>query len=510
MNRTLLTLSVFLLLVACQRDTPSPLDDILQVSKKSVTLRGQLSSSDTVQITSNTEWLVSIPQDMSWLKVEPSSGSGNQTLIFTSIEENDSLERSGNIEIKTKSGGKSVTIKVTQSAQLDSMLSINFGLVGSDALYYLLETPEGDFIAVGDSAMTEPGAPSSGQSPRVMKFDKTGKIIWEKILHDGYSYGIASPSPGMYVVMATARWDFATVSDYLSGDDDVSLTGLDTDGNVLWEKVIGGSNDEECYSLKATTDGNLVIAGYTNSHDYDVKSNDSSYTTKGGWVVKLTGSGDIIWEKTFFPSFDNKIFHATPLLDGSIIFGGSYSVQIPNSTSAETRGWYGKIAADGTLQWSTETKSSSFYCTSVKSNGDCVFGGIDFNSGDLAHPKGGFDAMLICTDPSGNIRWKNAYGGSATDKFWTLTESTAGNTLAIGTTSSGDGDIPGNSGGKDALLMEIGPDGTLIKSKTYGSVGDDEGWAVIQTSTNQVAFVGFLAGVDLTRRREGWFAIPNF
>ena len=59
----------------------------------------------------------------------------------------------------------------------------------------------------------------------------------------------------------------------ISNDGDVSghhgwlydywIVKLDTNGNIVWQKSLGGSDDDEAYSIQQTTDGGFIVAGYS-------------------------------------------------------------------------------------------------------------------------------------------------------------------------------------------------------------------------------------------------------
>jgi hypothetical protein len=75
----------------------------------------------------------------------------------------------------------------------------------------------------------------------------------------------------------------------INGTDscDILVTRIDTSGVIKWKKRYGGSSKEEGYFGKETSDGNLVIGGYTNS---------SGNGGKDICLYKLnTTNGGIIW-----------------------------------------------------------------------------------------------------------------------------------------------------------------------------------------------------------------------
>jgi hypothetical protein len=94
---------------------------------------------------------------------------------------------------------------------------------------------------------------------------------------------------------------------------------LDTNGNIIWQKTFGGTGDDIANNIQPTRDGKCVVAGSTFSNDGDITNNhgDSDY-----WVIKLDANGNMIWQKTLGGSAEDiagSIFQAK---DGSYIIAG--------------------------------------------------------------------------------------------------------------------------------------------------------------------------------------------
>src|SRR5690349_5289215 len=65
-----------------------------------------------------------------------------------------------------------------------------------------------------------------------------------------------------------------------------------------WDKTLGGSDDDEPYSLQQTSDGGYIMGGYSASNSGGNKTANS----KGGydyWIVKVDSNGNEQWDKTY-------------------------------------------------------------------------------------------------------------------------------------------------------------------------------------------------------------------
>jgi arginine repressor len=104
------------------------------------------------------------------------------------------------------------------------------------------------------------------------------------------AYSIVQSSDGGYVVAGR------TLS-FGAGLDDMYVVKLDSSGNVVWTKTIGGRSWDVANSIIQSSDGGYVVAGRTESFGAGL---DDMY------VVKLDSSGNVVWTKTIGGSSDDK------------------------------------------------------------------------------------------------------------------------------------------------------------------------------------------------------------
>lgn len=73
---------------------------------------------------------------------------------------------------------------------------------------------------------------------------------------------------------------------------------IDSSGNIQWQRCYGGTADDIFYSVEQTTDGGYILGGDANSIDGDVSGNHNGSTfTSDLWAVKINNVGTILWQK---------------------------------------------------------------------------------------------------------------------------------------------------------------------------------------------------------------------
>ena len=83
--------------------------------------------------------------------------------------------------------------------------------------------------------------------------------------------------------------------------------------DTLWTRTYGGSGDEWAYSVQQTADGGYIVAGYT-----------YSFGAGGGdfYLVKTNSQGDTLWTRTYGGSDDDGAYSVQQTADGGYIVAG--------------------------------------------------------------------------------------------------------------------------------------------------------------------------------------------
>jgi hypothetical protein len=94
---------------------------------------------------------------------------------------------------------------------------------------------------------------------------------------------------------------------------------LNSSGVLQWQKCLGGSSTDKALSIAQTADGGFIVAGSSSSNDGDVSGNHGGWDY---WVVKLNSSGDIVWQKCLGGSNYDWATSIAQTSDGGFIVAG--------------------------------------------------------------------------------------------------------------------------------------------------------------------------------------------
>ena len=205
----------------------------------------------------------------------------------------------------------------------------DFGGIGWDEIYSIIQTKGGDFIATG-------GAWSKGAgrgNVYVAKLNKRGNLIWDKTF-GGSDYdearSIIQTDDGSYTIAGF------TISED-TGDRDVWVIKLDKEGNKIWDKTLGGTSEDWANSIIQTNNGDYMVAGWT-------KSMGAGKTDV--WIIKLNKKGDLVWDKTFGGSEDDEAHSIIQTEDG----GYAVVSWTESKGAGNSDVWVIKLDENGNLQ----------------------------------------------------------------------------------------------------------------------------------------------------------------
>ena len=302
----------------------------------------------------------------------------------------------------------------------------------------------------------------------LIRVDKEGNEIWEKTYggseEDGI-YDLLKVEDGYIIVGKTKSFG--------QGDYDAWLLKVDEEGNEIWNKTYGGKEDEVAYSIYGRNDGYLV-AGITSSFGH------GNYDA---WLLKVDEEGNEIWNKTYGGTLGDYIYSIKKIENGYVMAGTKTSAHL------DFDAWLIKVDNEGNEIWE---KTYGGRGDEIASDVSPTEEGYILSGNLMNLGEGISDAFLIKVDEEGNEIWNKTYGGEHIDAF------NAVMTVNDGYVAAGVYGLLSKGGG--AWIVKTDKNGEIVWNKTIGGkTGDDYVWTFIKDGEEYV-----LVGSSTTYSRGGY------
>ncbi len=335
----------------------------------------------------------------------------------------------------------------------------------------LVQTKDGGYALTG-YAMSSDGDGSVNKGFHdnwILKLDYAGNIEWEKSFgfsgHD-HSYDlIETEDGGLFFVgfldITSARADGNTEkrnSLTAHGVGEFWGTKIDAKANVEWRGYFGGTNNDRAHSVVRANDGGYVMAGFTESNDFDIANSRGSYDF---WAVKVDDKGNMVWENSFGGTGIEQAQDISKTADGGyVITGNTFSNDTDVSkNNGASDVWLIKIDANGKKVWDRSYGGTEFEdgqsVTLSKDGGFIIAGNSKSTNNDLNANAGENDIWLIKTDANGTMEWQKSFGGAGLDFGFDAIETEDGSIILIGETSSEDFLGLQNKGKSDVVIIKV-------------------------------------------------------
>jgi len=417
----------------------------------------------------------------------------------------------------------------------------SMGSTGADYGNSITTDASGNVYTTGlfqDTVDFDPGAgtfnlTSNGYSDIfIQKLDANGNFIWAKsmgsfsgdvpnsvavdalgnVYTTGYFNGTVDFDPGPGVANLTSA--------SISGN--IFVQKLDTAGNYVWAKQMGGSGF--CYGNSVALDASsnvYTIGNFDGTADFDPGAGTATLTSAGGlydiFISKLDASGNYVWARRMGGTdidVGNSIavdasenVYTTGFFKLTVDFdpGGG----IANLTAAGAQDVYiQKLDVSGNFVWVkqmggialdygnsiTLDASNNVYTVGIFS--DVV--DFDPNAGTVnLTSDGSYDTFVQKLDASGNYIWAKRMGGIGIVWGNSIVLDGAGSVYTTGKfTGTGDFD-PGaatinliSAGAYDIYISKLDVNGNFIWATSMGSTGADDGQSITTDASGNIYTTG--------------------
>ncbi|OPY53331.1 MAG: hypothetical protein A4E49_01438 [Methanosaeta sp. PtaU1.Bin112] len=341
-----------------------------------------------------------------------------------------------------------------------------FGGEDSDRGHLVLEMSDRSYIIAGYTY-----SQGSGLSDVwLVKTDSAGIELWDRILKhddDNHGYSVQQTSDDGYIIAGDEK---SRGGPFKRKEYNFLLIKTDSAGNKLWERTFGGQYNDRGYSVRETSDGGYVIAGYKENRQ--PRSEDV-------WLIKTDSEGNKLWDRTFDLRRRDHGYSVQETSDGGYVitgftdyyyFSGASDVLLIKTDSAGNKMWYktfgGKKYDCG--RFVQETSDGGFIITGFTES----------------YGAGGEDAWLVKTNSTGKEVWNVTFGGPHNDRGYSVRETSDGGYVITGGTKSY------GAGGEDMWLVKTDSMGNELCNKTFGGRYDDCGYSVWETDGGDYLIAG--------------------
>ncbi|MDN3722896.1 hypothetical protein QRD02_00755 [Aequorivita sp. SDUM287046] len=267
---------------------------------------------------------------------------------------------------------------------------------------------------------------------------------------------VVEAADGNYMVFGTTRSMDGDLAGRSGNDSDYWLLKVSKTGEIIWNKTYGGTDDESASRITATNDGGYLLSGYTTSNDGDVSGNEGF---QDYWIVKINASGNIQWDKNFGFAGSDQAYKAFQTSDGGYFITGFFDVSASGGAGNDAH---------------TQT-------------------GNEFQRGTL-HGVGEFWGIKL--DANGSKQWRRYFGGSNNDRSYDAHETADGGFLMTGTSESIDFDKTDPKGSYDYWVVRLTSTGELVWTKSFGGAEIDNSYASIIANDGNYIMVGDSRSAD--------------
>lgn len=374
----------------------------------------------------------------------------------------------------------------------------------------------------------------------VTKFDPNGNFVWAKSLGGnaddrGYSIHIDNSGNILITGIFVGLVDFDpspstfTLNSFGGTQEDAFILKLNSSGNFIWAKQIGGNTADYGESITTDLAGNIYLSGrFSGTADFDPSVNSFTISTlptsTDGFVMKLDGSGNFIWAKQFAGQSSSTSSCNEVRIDGAgNIYTTGYfynTVDFDPSISNYTLSALGnnevfvsKLDPSGNFIWAKQigglSNDESNSITIDQSNNPIITGfftgtaDFDPSAGtNTITSIGAQDIFVTKLNSSGNLVWVKTFGGTSPDRGFSITSDQMNNIYSIGHFQATVDFDPGvgvvnftsPAGDNDIYISKLDPSGNYLWAKQLGGNFDDTGWGISLDQNGNVYTTGYFNG----------------
>lgn len=370
----------------------------------------------------------------------------------------------------------------------------------------------------------------------VMKLDASGNMVWQNTIggsKDDFCLDGHATADGGYILAGHSKSN-------ISGDktentlgffenNDMWIIKLNSSGAIEWQNTIGGLHIDYAEIIRELPDGSFIVAGNSSSgisYDKTVDLHGTAGLTYDIWVLKLTSTGSIVWQKNIGGGSDDYFSDLILTADGGFLIGAESYSGIGFEKTAPLIGvfdnWIIKLDADGNIEWDKTIGGDNLDNIgglAQTTDGNYVVGAYSMSgiSGNKTEISNGTDYWVYKLDTLGNIIWQNTIGGLSTDFLYAISATDDNGVIVVGESNSGANidkdEVSVGGSATDYWIIKINQTGGICWQETIGGNNQDVGRAIYQKSPGAFVVGGYSysnATGDKTENNASGTTYPDY
>ena len=350
----------------------------------------------------------------------------------------------------------------------------------------LIETSDGGCI-VGGTTESSDGDIVKNQGDfdiLLAKISSTGVVNWVETYGGGntdFLNHISETSGGGILVGATT---FSIGGDILKnhGDADIWIFQLDGSHKIVKQKSIGGLQYDALKKMQINANGTYTVYAITESNDGNVQGNNGAMDM---WVANLNADFEVTSQICIGGANNDELLEVESKSTNLMVLGGLTFASDWDPYNSKKDKNIKIIELNTSLSIERSKQLGGSHSENLKriiplANGELVvFAESTSKDGDVVDNKGDQDQWLFVLSSSFELSKSLCIGGSYMETLGAAVPLLSGGYLVAGTSESVDGDISGNHGMADIVVMQLDENLHIVNSRTFGGTYNEGVMSII-------------------------------
>jgi hypothetical protein len=154
----------------------------------------------------------------------------------------------------------------------------------------------------------------------IIRTDRNGNVLWSKL------YGGSEEDKIKSIIKVNGGYvGVGSTTSFGSGAADVYVFKIDEQGALLWSQTYGDYNDQVGNSIEQTKDGGFIITGYSTKRQsyYEVNRYGDIVNNNDVYLLKIDKNGNLQWSNVYDSSNNEVGVEVHETVNGDFIIGGT-------------------------------------------------------------------------------------------------------------------------------------------------------------------------------------------